>query len=409
MERAAVANLNGNRNFAVRRALERLREGLYDPFAVRLMTAYREELDAQFHADLQRLQAGDAVHLCVSGPYGQGKSHTLTYLRERALELGYVVSAINLDPREAPLHQFRQVYRALLDALTIPSDSATPSAPASIVEVWQDWAKSQPLRSEEPSTELAALLPSGMPHAFKATLVALARETVHVPQGARVLKRYRDYRPTEFPAILHRTLSGETIPVARLRPALKYRQVAFYRDASLTLPGDEPFLQMISACAQLFRRMGYKGWVLLFDEGEAMIQVRSPLRARSYRILHHLLYPPTSQSGFYAVFACTPDFFQQIREEDYDLPYFDRDYAAAWRDLSIYQLRSLSRDAWLDLCKTLITLHGEAYQWTAEQDHLLPRLTERLGTLPQQDTRVTLKALVDELDQVQQQAFFTRM
>jgi hypothetical protein len=208
---------------------------------------------------------------------------------------------------------------------------------------------------------------------------------------------------------LQRTLSGETVPVARLRPALKYRQVTFYRDASLTLLGDEPFLQMISSCSHLFRVIGYKGWVLLFDEGEAMIQVRSPLRARSYRILHHLLYPADSQSGFYAVFAFTPDFFQQIREEDYDLPYFDRDYAAAWRDLSIYQLHSLSRDAWLDLCQTLITLHGEAYQWTAEPDALLPRLTERLGTLPLQDTRITLKALVDELDQVKQQVFFARL
>jgi hypothetical protein len=36
-------------------------------------------------------------------------------------------------------------------------------------------------------------------------------------------------------------------------------------------------------------------------------------------------------------------------------------------------------------------------------------LTERLGTLPLQDTRITLKALVDELDQVQQQAFFARL
>ena len=32
-----------------------------------------------------------------------------------------MVSAINLDPREAPLHQFRQVYRALLENLTFPA------------------------------------------------------------------------------------------------------------------------------------------------------------------------------------------------------------------------------------------------------------------------------------------------
>ena len=115
-----ISQLNGATGFAVRRALERLREGLYDSLAVRLLTANREALEAQVDADLKRLDAGEPVHLCVSGPYGQGKSHTLTYLREYALERGYVVSAINLDPREAPLHQFRQVYRALLDHMTFP-------------------------------------------------------------------------------------------------------------------------------------------------------------------------------------------------------------------------------------------------------------------------------------------------
>jgi hypothetical protein len=33
-------------------------------------------------------------------------------------------------------------------------------------------------------------------------------------------------------------------------------------------------------------------------------------------------------------------------------------------------------------------------------------LTARLDTLPLQDTRITLKALVEELDQVQQQLLF---
>ncbi len=155
--------------------------------------------------------------------------------------------------------------------------------------------------------------------------------------------------------------------------------------------------------------MGYKGWVLLFDEAEEIAQVRSPLRARSYRILDRLLYPESPQPGFYPIFAFTPDFFQQVQEEDYDLPYFDEDYAAAWRDLSVYQLHGLSLDAWRELCETLIELHAAAYQWSADREQLLRLLTERLGVLPLQDTRATLKALVDELDQVQQEAFFTHV
>jgi hypothetical protein len=119
-----------------------------------------------------------------------------------------------------------------------------------------------------------------------------------------------------------------------------------------------------------------------------------------------LLYPASAQPGFYPVFAFTPDFFQQVHDEDYDLPYFDRDYAEAWRDLSVYQLRSLSQSDWRQLCETLVTLHGAAYQWAADQDGFLPRLFDRLGVLPLQDTRATLKALVDELDQAQQEVFF---
>lgn len=404
MNRTALAELRSHPPFDARRALERLREGLYDSFAVRLLTAHHEALDAWFDADLERLDAGEAVHLCVCGPYGQGKSHTLTYLRERALERGYVVSSINLDPREAPLHQFRQVYRALLETLTFPVRAEGTST--SLVDAWQSWATAQALPSEDAGTALAALLPAVMPHLFKTVMTALTQPTLSVPQNRRRLKRYRDYRPTDFPTTLRRVLCGEAVPVARVRPALKYRQVAFYREHSLAVPGDEPFVQMIAALSQLFRRMGYQGWVLLFDEGEAMIQVRSPLRARSYRILHRLLCPESAQPGFYPVFAFTPDFFQQVHDENYALPYFDRDYAAAWRDLSVYQLSSLSRSDWQELCETLVALHGTAYQWAAHRDGLLPRLVDRLDVLPLQDTRATLKALVDELDQAQQEAFF---
>ncbi len=402
--------LNGASGFAVRRALERLREGLYDALAVRLLTANHHELDDRVDADLKRLDAGQPAHLCVSGPYGQGKSHTLTYLRERALEQGYVVSAVNLDPREAPMHQFRQVYRALLDHMTFPAGAA----PMDFAAVWQAWAETVvPSTSDEPSEAasdrsetLAASLPEAMPHPFKATLVALAQTTLHVPPGKRKLRQYRDYRPTAFPATLHRVLMGETVPVASLRPALKYRQVSFYRQASLTLRGEEPFFLMIETVAQLLRQMGYKGWILLFDEAEAIMQVRSNLRARAYRHLDGFLSPSLTPSAVYPVFAFTPDFFQKVREEDYELPYFDEDYASAWRDLSVYQLRGLSRAAWEKLCGTLMALHAEAYHWSADEDELLPLLHNRLNALPLQDTRVTLKGLIDELDQVQQEAFF---
>lgn len=401
-------DVHGYAELHLRRVLERLREGLYDPLAVRLLTAHREELDARLQHDLRRLEAGEAVHLCVCGAYGQGKSHTLAYLQERALEQGYVVSAINLDPREVPWHLLRQVYRALMTALTFPAASDGVVTQDTFANAWRAWARVQPLADEDPSASLATLLPADMPHVFKAALVAMAQSTRELSARQRTAARYRDFRPAVFPWTLRRALYGEPIPTARLRAALKYRQVSFYRQASLALVGDEPFLRMLGALPQLFRRMGYKGWVLLCDEGEAMVQVRRPARARGYRLLHRLLCPTTPQPGLYPVFAFTPDFFQRLQQEDFHDPYFDQDYAQALQHLSVYHLRGLSAAAWQEICNTLITLHAAAYHWPADRAHLMAVLTARLQPLRLQEPRVVLKALVDTLDQVQQQTFFAQ-
>lgn len=408
MDHTTSTSAHGHAGFPLRRALERLREGLFDPLAVRLLTAQRETLEARLQDDLRRLEADETVHLCVCGAYGQGKSHTLAYLRQRSLEQGYVVSAINLDPRQTPLHLLRLVYRALLHSMTFPTDAVESGSAVSLLDAWRAWATTQTLSAENPRTALSAFLPAAMPHTFKAILVALAQSTLHVPPGQRVLRQYRDYRPAEFAALLRRALMGEAVPVARLRPALKYRQVPFYHQAPLALQGDEPFLQMLETLPHLLRRMGYKGWVLLFDEAEAITQVRLPWRARSYRLLHRFFYPAAPRSGLYPVFAFTPGFFQQLHEEDYNLWYFDRNYAQTWRELSVYHLRGLTRGAWQEICDKLTAMHAAAYGWPADHDHLLAVLHARLQTLPLQDPRSTLKALVDELDQVQQRAFFAQ-
>ena len=313
--------------FPLRRAVERLREGLYDPLAVRLLTAQHEQLDAQLQADLQRVEAGQAVHLCVNGAYGQGKSHTLTYLRQRALEHGYVVSAVNLDPRETPLHQFRYVYRALMQALTFPdqNDQLPQEAEHSTFpDVWQAWVETQDLptdNQDEQVTAVADLLPADMPHPFKTVLAALTQKTRVIAPERRSAVKYRDYRPTDFPGILRRALLGDVVPVVELRPALKYRQVRFYMQESLALEDNTPFLRMLTTLPELFRRMGYKGWVVLFDEAEAVIQLPVPFRGRNYKILHQLLYPESPIVGFYPVFAFTPDFFLKVQEEYYELQY----------------------------------------------------------------------------------------
>ena len=158
--------------------------------------------------------------------------------------------------------------------------------------------------------------------------------------------------------------------------------------------------------------MGYRGWVLLFDEGESISQVRITTRSRSYGILDQMFSPETSVQYLYPAFAFTDDFFHQVEDEEYDrvrvrndleIPYFEKDYADAWKGLNRYVLQDLSRKEWDDLSEKLMRLHARAYYWRPPEARVRREMAERLAEMQGQETRYKLKALVDQLDLVHQE------
>ena len=396
--------LDGEPHFHLRRAVERLREGLFDPVAVRLLTAHEDRLNQELDRGFQALDQGRVAHLSICGAYGQGKSHSLTYAQDRALGGNFVTSMINLDPREVPFHDFRQVYRALVAHLRFP-DTET-----ALVARWQTWVDGQ--RDQGFENGVADLLPQEIPHLFRSVLVGMAQKTVSLTDKQRRAKKHAAYRPREFPYLLARALAGEVVPVFRVRHALKYRQVDFYREAPLTCRGTEPYMQMVRGLARLFRNMGYRGWVLLFDEGESIAQVRIGSRSRSYQVLDRMFFPEIPEGYLYPVFAFTDDFFHQVEEEEYDrvqvrkgleTPYFAKNYARAWKDLRRYSLQDLSRREWGGLAEKLMHLHARAYRWNPPQGRVQQEMSGRLAQMSGQETRYRLKGLVDQLDLVHQE------
>lgn len=393
--------LEGESNFNIRRAMERLREGLFDPVAVRLLTAHEEELKEKIGRGFKTLDAGKPSHLCIVGAYGQGKSHSLVFIQDLALKEGYAVSPINLDPREVPFYNFRQVYRELMGRLVLPDTDSLPAR-------WRTWAKEQ-LKERKDSSGIPDLLPSQTPHVFKAILTAMASGNMLLSERARKSRKHAAYRPKEFPILLSRALEGEAVPVHQLRNVLRYRRVSFYGDGSLSFRGIDPFVQMVESLPDLFRRMGYRGWVLLFDEGESIAQMNVSARSKSYRLLDRLLRPESGSapSFLYPVFAFTDDFFQRVRDEDYDrvlvrrdteVSVFDRNYAEEWQNLNVYRLHDLSRGEWEELSRKLVQLHAKAYSWQPSLSSMLKEMADRLDAMSGQETRLKLKALVDCLD-----------
>ncbi|MBF0203488.1 MAG: DUF2791 family P-loop domain-containing protein [Desulfamplus sp.] len=484
-------------NFKLRRAMERLREGLFDPIGVRLLTTGDMDINQHFETQIKNLEKGKNAHLCVCGAYGQGKSHTLNYIQQRALEENYAVSYINLDPREVPFHNLKQVYHSLMENLAFPCETVESSNPVKIninplnssdaltnnsstlnssnalnnsnlsnsnsllknsnllnnngtlnismfngsstfVDIWKKKVRQWLSLSENRDKSVLDMIPETTPHRFKSILAAMALQTEAIPNDKRNLKKHVGFKPREFPWILNSAFMGKEIPVIQLRNALRYRKVSFYNEESLSCKDDRIYLESIQAYAALFQNMGYKGWIVLFDEAESIMLTRINQRAKSYSLLHELFCPDRPIKGFCPVFAFTHDFFTHLKNEDFERtriikkqktdslkitntsqkkeilektdmseekenPFFERNYSKAWHDINIYRLRNLTSNEWHLLIRKLIQIHALAYRWEPDVDAMDKIIFSRLLKQSEAESRMKLKLIVNLLDLEQQQ------
>lgn len=400
-------------NFQLRQAVERLREGLFDPLAVQWLTSGVAKLNRSLDRSAAQLDRGESSHLCICGAYGQGKSHSLTYIKQRALADDFVVSYINLDPRQVPFHNFKAVYRALMSAMEFPDGES------SFVKVWKEYAQNWLAQPENNPENLFDIIPREIPHRFRAILAAMALKNIDIPANKRKFKKHARYKPREFSWILKNALLGKDIPVWKLRAVFHYRQVPFYKDHSLVCHNSSQFLALVKGMAALVKTMGFKGWVVLFDEGESIGQTRITSRSTSYALLHTLFCPKEKNGGLYPVFAFTHDFFDLVSQEAYDrtrivkgrvngnqppreFPLFKRNYHEAWEKINVYTLQDLSSAQWRKLIRKLMILHGRAYGWSPHAPGMEHEMEQVLSGHAVAEPRMKLRFLVNHLDLEQQ-------
>lgn len=364
--------------FSLRRAVERLRDGLFDQEALTHLTVEKDQIENIFLKCLQAIEKGNSEHLCICGSYGQGKSHTLSYLNQLALSQGYATSIVQLDVRENPFHQFSFVYKSIMERLSLPNGKK-------FITAWKKWP-------DKGSLELLHT----MPHRFKMILTAMLCKYRQLTQQESSLKKHRDYQPKEYGDWLDRALMGYDIPAAHLKSICKYRQVEGYREKSLICRDNDSYFQMVQSLGGLLKEMGYKGLLLFFDEAESIGQVRLGYRVKSYHLLHQFFQ---TKSFVFPILAFTDDFFDKVNHESYegDQAIFPENYAKAWQDLNIVRLQDFSSHGWESLLERLMQLYSQAYQVDL-LPQVKPNLLSLLNKLEAQETRYKLKALVNKLD-----------
>jgi hypothetical protein len=367
--------------FFLRRAIERLRDGLFDSIAVSHLTIEDEHVVKSFSKGLKALEKGQSNHLCICGSYGQGKSHNLNFLHHQALSNGYATSFVQLDAREVPLHQFSVVYQSLMEKLSLPDGER-------FAEAWKRFGAKNSLE-----------ILNSMPHRFQMILMAMLSKNKPLKKGS---KNGKNLQPKEFSNWLEKALMGGGLSLAHLKQILKFRGIEGYQKQPLVCRGNLPYVQMVKSLGKLLKEMGYKGLVLFFDEAESITQGRLGSRAKSYEILNQFFQ---SEDSIYSVFAFTEDFFDKVNHEKYEYEddekqTFSQNYAEVWKGLNIARLQESSSKQWEVLQNRLIQLYAKAYQIDLSNQimEIKGRLQNLLDKFKVQETRFKLKALVNQLD-----------
>ncbi|MFH1077089.1 MAG: BREX system ATP-binding domain-containing protein [Pseudomonadota bacterium] len=108
---------SGNENFQNIKAIEALRLGIVPCDSIEKWTQGRSEELKKILAWLNDLGQGTLI---IEGQYGSGKTHMLRYLYSAALQSGYAVAMIDLDPSEATAAFPKRIYRRVISSLKAP-------------------------------------------------------------------------------------------------------------------------------------------------------------------------------------------------------------------------------------------------------------------------------------------------
>ena len=302
-----VFQSDGNSALAYRSALEALRNGVPNGEAVRILGCNQPQAEAEFSELLAK--AGDAatppesaMGMLVSGDFGTGKSHLLTYLEGQALDRGFVCSKVVIS-KETPLFDLGKVFKSAVESGRMPDHSGRLMEELGLALKPGSQAYDQFYRWAHETDRLSQIFPAS-------------------------LRVHEDSSDSELNHEIEGFWGGDRIRVARVKGGLRQvRQLQSYSFTAQKVADLPP--QRMRFATELIKAAGYKGWVVLLDEIELVGSYSLLQRGRSYSELARWMGQVVGEAhpGLVVVGTVTDDFATAIIDPAGTKK--DRDYVPA--------------------------------------------------------------------------------
>ena len=326
--------------------------------------------------------SGKSVGMVFRGSYGEGKTHMLNTVFSMASEANMVVSYVSLG-KETPMNMPHLLYARLIANTYLPG-------------------------TEQPGfrRKLEEMAPGSGAAGELLAYAATGLETNKIYHVLRAMWETQDEEEREqFLA----DLEGDFVSVAQVKRVFRRvtgRPAQFNQNFTKTKHCGDYFAFM----STLFRKIGYAGWVILFDEAELIGRLGKKARAKSYAAMQRFLRPPAELEAVFSLFAFSTSFTDEVIDKKHEFENAEAVFAedpaalkaakATLNDvIASPELALLSKQEILRVLESIQAFHGMAYDWKPQiEPETLYNSTEGAGYL----LRTRIRAAIELLDQLYQ-------
>ena len=370
-------------DWEARHLIEALRSGIPSRRVGKYFSSSRRELIDSIKEDMSEVAEGKSKGRVIIGKYGEGKTHMLNTIFSLSQEDNYVVSLVSIS-KETPPNNLVGLYKRIIENTYLPSSNES-----GILGVFEGLS---------PESEKANEM-------FLYALKKLPSDKLYYV--FRTLLSSSGHRDDDIDA-LDADLRGYFVNLGTLKKLYtKYcDEKASFRESFVQKKHTFDYFCFM---AKLFRTMGYKGWVILFDEAELIGRMPRKSRENAYLNINRFLNPVPLLEGVYSVFAFSSSFSDEViaGKNEYSevaLSTKSEEERRAMTDTldritKGTELKSLSMEELNASVESIVDLYRKAYDRNIECD--VPSLTamaSRSGFL----LRTKIRAAVEALDQIYQ-------
>lgn len=281
----------------VNHVFEALRKGLVPERGIDAFAVGIDKQRGEIHRQLELAQSGEGTVKFLRGGYGCGKTFMARLALQDAQARGFATSFVVVSDNDLRFHRFDDVYRKVMTEL---GTAACPrGAMGDVLDRWVARIEEALVAGGEDDSapgfdaavrrrldeDLASLTAGKAPQDF-----------VRVVQAVFDLKQQGNY--SDAGALLS-WLSGSGNVAASAKAAAAVKGEVTSRDA----------LDYLRGVLEITKAAGYKGLVIVIDEAETILRMRSDSRHKSLNGIRQIADAAGSYPGLVWLMTGTPEFF----------------------------------------------------------------------------------------------------